>query len=283
MFDADALPGDKPSRWSSSQTPVPHAAARQIEDLAACTHGWAGDGQGEPFRKEVIENALDIVRKSLHHGLSRMEIHPSNGGEVLVSVYTDRFALEVFVCRDGTVDIELDDRAEDREADSRSEGTPDATEPFLKKNEKGLSVALIRILQPIHYSAERKRYKSPAFSLGSDNSISVFDELCSIEEVWICLRPHRKVLPTLSGCRGVFWRFEVADWFDCPLPKACPEKGSTGDPCHMNLRCFSSRQSPKTAFKRAAKDFSGFYACSEDGPGRPLPLTPELLATIHSV
>ena len=143
-------------------------------------------------------------------------------------------------------------------------------------------MALIRILQPTHYSTEQRRYKSSAFSLGSDDSISVFDERCSIEESGSVCTHIARYYPNLAGQRSVFWRFELADSFERPLPRECAVTGKTGDVCHRNLRCFASRQSPRKVFREVAKTFQGLYVCPEEGT-EPLPLTPDLLMQIHSV
>lgn len=87
-------------------------AERKIESFAALPVGWHY-GEGGPIAREVLDRAQMALQSLFLAGLTDANAFAGEGGEVLVTAYTDAYNVGVIVEPDGTFSIRLEMGAED--------------------------------------------------------------------------------------------------------------------------------------------------------------------------
>ena len=131
---------------------------------------------------------------------------------------------------------------------------------------------LVRILDPIHYDTELKRFKSLAFR----SDISVFIAACGITESGGVCQHINGFYKAIAGAPAVFWQFPASS-----LPESAsliPGIGTTGDSCHLEIKL--PRNEAKRFFEAACLEAS--YACIDPAEPSRLALlnTHELLTSL---
>ena len=128
-----------------------------------------------------------------------------------------------------------------------------------------MDTVFARILHPKRYDRRRGRFTSQVFKPSTNQSgISAIDVACArSKNDTICSHIREYYENGIAGEPIMFWKFDAET-----LPSGHTleqEVGSTGDPCHYNIRGLTKKNARDFFVDNYENHFSDFHICTDDG------------------